>query len=63
MPNRSARSFHPLFYLLWLAVGIIQASNTELLDDEAYYWIFSQHLDWGYFDHPPMTALLIRAGY
>lgn len=63
MPNRSARSFHPLFYLLWLAVGIIQASNTELLDDEAYYWVFSQHLDWGYFDHPPMTALLIRAGY
>jgi len=63
MSNTSARSFHPLFYLLWFGVGIIQASNTELLDDEAYYWVFSQHLDWGYFDHPPMTALLICAGY
>ncbi len=59
-PNRS---FHPLFYLLWLVVALIQASQTELLDDEAYYWVFSQHLDWGYFDHPPMTALLIRTGY
>ena len=61
--NTPTRSFHPLFYLLWLLVALIQAGNTELLDDEAYYWVFSQHLDWGYFDHPPMTALLIRAGY
>lgn len=34
----------------------------ELHYDEAYYWMFSQRLDCGYFDHPPMTALLIRAG-
>ena len=59
----SIRSYQPLFYLGWLLLGLIQAANTELLDDEAYYWVFSQHLDWGYFDHPPMTALLIRAGY
>jgi hypothetical protein len=59
----STRSFQPIFYLLWLGLGLIQAANTELLDDEAYYWVFSQHLDWGYFDHPPMTALLIRGGY
>jgi len=63
MMASTSRSFHPLFYLLWIAVGLIQAGQTELLDDEAYYWVFSQHLDWGYFDHPPMTALLIRTGY
>lgn len=63
MNTSSHRNFVPLFYLLWLLLGLIQASQTELLDDEAYYWVFSQHLDWGYFDHPPMTALLIRAGY
>ena len=57
------RNPNPLFYLVWLSLGLIQAGTTELLDDEAYYWVFSQHLDWGYFDHPPMTALLIRAGY
>jgi 4-amino-4-deoxy-L-arabinose transferase-like glycosyltransferase len=30
--------------------------------DEAYYWDWSRHLAWGYFDHPPLSALLIRLG-
>jgi len=25
--------------------------------------MFSKYLDWGYFDHPPLIALLIKAGY
>lgn len=55
---------HPiLFYGLWLLLGLLQAGLTELQDDEAYYWVFSRYLDWGYFDHPPMTALLVKAGY
>jgi 4-amino-4-deoxy-L-arabinose transferase-like glycosyltransferase len=33
-----------------------------LLPDEAYYWEWSRHLAPGYFDHPPMIALLIRGG-
>ncbi|OQP67336.1 hypothetical protein A3860_03000 [Niastella vici] len=44
-------------------INIIQAATTELLDDEAYYWVYSRFLDWGYFDHPPMVAALIRVGY
>ncbi|HEY9888919.1 MAG TPA: glycosyltransferase family 39 protein, partial [Candidatus Obscuribacterales bacterium] len=24
--------------------------------DEAYYWLWGQHLDWSYFDHPPWHA-------
>src|ERR1700730_8069426 len=36
---------------------------TGLFDDEAYYWVYSRFLDWGYFDHPPMIALLIKIGY
>lgn len=27
--------------------------------DEAYYWLWSHHLQAGYYDHPPMIALLI----
>ena len=46
-----------------LLVNLFQAFFTELSDDEAYYWMFSQNLDWGYFDHPPMIALMIKAGY
>ena len=52
-----------LFYCSWIMLGLIQSRYTELLDDEAYYWIYSKFLDWGYFDHPPMVALLIRMGY
>lgn len=48
---------------IWALLAIVQACFTELMDDEAYYWVYSRHLDWGYFDHPPMIALLIKAGY
>lgn len=43
-------------------MNLIQATFTGLLHDEAYYWVWSKHLDWGYFDHPPMIALLIKVG-
>jgi len=49
--------------LALLVFNLLQASVTELLDDEAYYWMYSQHLDWGYYDHPPMVSWMIKAGY
>lgn len=52
-----------LFYACWLVLGLAQAGLTELLDDEAYYWVYGQYLDWGYYDHPPMIGLLIKMGY
>lgn len=52
-----------LVWTAWAVLAILQAAFTELMDDEAYYWVYSGHLDWGYFDHPPMIALLIKAGY
>jgi hypothetical protein len=52
-----------LFYGCWIGINLIQAGMTELFDDEAYYWAYSNYLDWGYFDHPPMIALMIKAGY
>ncbi|MGV3656501.1 MAG: ArnT family glycosyltransferase, partial [Chitinophagaceae bacterium] len=52
----------PLFYILWFVLGLIQALFTELQDDEAYYWVYAHYLDWGYFDHPPMIAVLIKWG-
>lgn len=53
----------PLFFIAWLIVNLVQAGFTELFDDEAYYWVYSKFLSWGYYDHPPMIALLIRIGY
>ena len=52
-----------VFYGLWLLLGLMQAGLTELQDDEAYYWVYSRYLDWGYFDHPPMIAVLVKMGY
>ncbi len=40
-----------------LFIGLV-----DLLPQEAYYWNYSQHLDFGYLDHPPMVAWLIWAG-
>ncbi|MBC8046124.1 MAG: glycosyltransferase family 39 protein [Fimbriimonadaceae bacterium] len=40
----------------------MQAYATGLLHDEAYYWMYSQNPDWGYFDHPPAIAILIWLG-
>ena len=44
--------------LLRLAIG----GAVHLTEDEAYYRLWAQHLQLGYFDHPPMIAWWIRAG-
>ena len=48
--------------LVYFVINILQAAFLELHFDEAYYWLYSRNLDWGYFDHPPMVAALIFAG-
>lgn len=47
---------------LWWALNVIAGALLELANDEAYYWFYSWHLDWGYYDHPPMVALLVKLG-
>ena len=44
------------------ALRLIYLGQAELLPEEAYYWNYSQHLDIGYLDHPPMVAWLIWLG-
>lgn len=51
--------------LIWLIimaslVRCIIAITVDLGNDEVYYLTYAQHLQWNYFDHPPMVALLIR---
>jgi len=41
-------------------IRCIVAASIELGNDEVYYWTYSQHLQWNYFDHPPMVAVWIR---
>lgn len=48
---------------LVLMINMLQAFLTPISEDEAYYWLWSQYPDWGYFDHPPMVAWWISIGY
>src|SRR5471030_234988 len=50
------------FLLCWTVLNTLQAYKLEIHADEAYYWMYSRFLDWGYFDHPPMVAIFIKIG-
>lgn len=49
--------------VILFVINLLQAFFTPISEDEAYYWVWSQNLDWGYFDHPPMVAWWISVGY
>lgn len=55
---KKIRIQHYLFIIF--IVNLVQAFFTPLMGDEVYYWVYSQDLDWGYFDHPPLVALIIK---
>lgn len=59
----SQKRLRILFYSLWIIAAVAQAYFQGLNDDEGYYWRWSQHLAWGYFDHPPVIAWIIAAGF
>lgn len=53
-----------LFRLLVIsafAFKCILAGITELNNDEVYYRLYALKLQWNYFDHPPMIAVLLKA--
>lgn len=43
--------------LLFSVINVLQSHFTNLFQDEAYYYVWSKDLAFGYFDHPPMVAL------
>lgn len=45
-----------LLLVLW---RLTLSFKLGLGDDEGYYWDWSQHLAWSYFDHPPLVGWLI----
>lgn len=50
------------FLSFWFLINLLQARYTYLHYDEAYYWLYSKVLSWGYFDHPPMIAISSKIG-
>ena len=64
MPSADSRwpaiADHPRS-IAWLIAGftllrLVLAASVPLLPQEAYYWSWSRHLDWSYFDHPPLAT-------
>lgn len=49
-----------LLIIFGILIRCLVASGIELGNDEVYYWTYSQYLQWNYFDHPPLVAVLIR---
>ena len=49
-----------LVALLVLRLAALQASEIDLVMDEAQYWTWSRDLDFGYFSKPPLIAWIIR---
>lgn len=47
------------FLLFLYAIRLFFIARLQLAPDESYYWYWSKHLDWSYFDHPPMTAYIM----
>lgn len=45
-----------IFLLVINAFKLLIARSFPLIGDEAYYWLWGQHLDLSYIDHPPMIA-------
>ena len=43
-------------------IRLAVAGASDLVDDEAYYRLWSLSLAFGYYDHAPMVAWMIRAG-
>ncbi len=59
----SSRAITPAAIIIAGAVArLIVAATLPVFPDESYYWDWSRHLAFGYFDHPPAIAWLIALG-
>src|SRR6266567_1292677 len=62
-PNEARLVLNTVLAILGLvALRLVAAAFTPITFDEAYYWMWSKHLAGGYYDHPPMAAVVIRLG-
>ena len=53
------KSLFLFLLLVWIGLNFLQAVFSEIISDEAYYFLYGENPAWGYFDHPPMVGLMI----
>ena len=59
IPQRAKYQFY-IFLFIFFVINVLQSKYTGLFFDEAYYWVWSQKMAIGYFDHPPMVAVWVK---
>src|SRR5436305_1739097 len=54
----------PFLLLIFVLTAMrgVTAAHLPISFDEAYFWLWSNPPQIGYFEHPPLIALAIRAG-
>ena len=57
-PKNSNLLLFSVVFIVFI-INVLQGGFTDLLPDEAYYWVYKEHIDWGFFDHPPAVAVWI----
>ncbi len=50
-------------WLFTLLIKLVASALIPLSTDEAYYWVWSEHPQLSYFDHPPAVAWLFWLGH
>lgn len=65
MPSNTRKippgNYRTLFWILIASTTLFRLSFADKFGlgvDESHYLLYSRHLAWGYFDHPPMVAFL-----
>ena len=58
--NKQTRTTFFIISGILILIRLAFISNTMLIDDEAYYAMYARHLAWGYIDHGPVVAFLIK---
>ena len=51
-----------LLIALTTALRLVWAAVLEASNDESYHWLYTVYPDLSFFDHPPMTMLLVKLG-
>lgn len=60
-PAARARRILLLVLAGTIAVRVVLAAITPMTGDEAYFVLWARHLDYGYYDHPPMVGWMLAA--
>lgn len=61
LTNITEKQYRRMFWIFLAAVSVARLwliGQCGLGVDESHYVMYSRHLAWGYFDHPPMVAFL-----